>query len=156
MVDPEPVNLNTVRAVNDDLGAPVDRFVIMAKCAIRGCNESIADASIIGRLRTYWQTLLFDVRIRYLSFRAWFVERYIVLLQYLGRAPEGMTAALTSKLRTLHDMDDAKANRHISQRISLLNLEHTQRWKDRADTVNEWFFYIMGGDNTLPLIEHLE
>jgi len=83
---------------------------------------------------------------RYLSLRAWIVETYIHLLQYLGRAPEGMTEKLSSKLHTLQHMD---AKTEITQRISL-KLELSQRWKTRAENANEWFFHIMGGAYTLP------
>lgn len=45
---------------------------------------------------------------RAMSFRAWMVETYIWVLQYLGRAPKDMNK-LTSKLKTLHEMDAIKA-----------------------------------------------
>ena len=39
-----------------------------------------------------------------MSFRAWIVESYLEILQYLGRAPKDMDK-FTSKLKTLHELD---------------------------------------------------
>ena len=46
----------------------------------------------------------FLVVTRAMSFRAWMVESYLQILQYLGRAPKDMDK-LTSKLKTLHELD---------------------------------------------------
>ncbi|XP_078367254.1 putative aarF domain-containing protein kinase 5 isoform X1 [Oculina patagonica] len=97
-------NLNTVRAINQELGEPVDRFVLMARCAIAGVNGSIKHNSIWSKVKTSVELFVLDVRIRAMSFRAWMVETYIKVLQYLGRAPKDMNK-LTSKLKTLHDLD---------------------------------------------------
>ena len=45
-----------------------------------------------------------------MSFRAWMVESYLQILQYLGRAPKDMDK-LTSKLKTLHELDAIAAER---------------------------------------------
>ena len=39
-----------------------------------------------------------------MSFRAWMVETYIRVLQYLGRAPKDLDN-LTSKLKTLNELE---------------------------------------------------
>jgi hypothetical protein len=75
-----------------------------------------------------------------------------MLLQYLGRAPEGMSS-LTSKLRTLENLDSKSTNENeISSRIGL-KLQLTERWRTRAETANTWFFHIMGGAYTLPSVD---
>lgn len=103
-------NLNTVRAVNHELGEPVDRFVLMAKCAIAGIHGDIKSRNLWIKFKIYAELFVLKARIRALSFRAWIVETYIRVLQYLGRAPEGMDK-LTSKLKTLHDLDATAADR---------------------------------------------
>ena len=45
-----------------------------------------------------------------MSFRAWMVESYLQILQYLGCAPNDMDK-LTSKLKTLHELDAIAAER---------------------------------------------
>ena len=47
---------------------------------------------------------------RAMSFRAWMVESYLQILQYPGRAPKDMDK-LTSKLKTLHELDAIAAER---------------------------------------------
>ncbi|XP_068713692.1 uncharacterized aarF domain-containing protein kinase 5-like [Montipora foliosa] len=103
-------NLNTVRAVNHELGEPVDRFVLMAKCAIAGIHGDIKSRNLWIKFKIYAELLVLKARIRALSVRAWIVETYIRVLQYLGRAPEGMDE-FTSKLKTLHDLDATAADR---------------------------------------------
>ena len=45
-----------------------------------------------------------------MSFRAWMVESYLQILQYRWRAPKDMDK-LTSKLKTLHELDAIAAER---------------------------------------------
>ena len=52
----------------------------------------------------------FLVVTRAMSFKAWMVESYLQILQYLGRAPKDMDK-LTSKLKTLHELDAIAAER---------------------------------------------
>lgn len=47
---------------------------------------------------------------RAMSFRAWTVETYLRLLQYLGRAPKDMDK-FTSKMKTLQELDALAAER---------------------------------------------
>jgi len=103
-------NLNTVRAINQELGEPVDRFVLMARCAIAGVHGDIKHNSMWSKVKTSFESFVLDIRIRAMSFRAWMMETYIRVLQYLGRAPKDMDK-LTSKLKTLHELDTIKAQR---------------------------------------------
>ncbi|XP_074615968.1 putative aarF domain-containing protein kinase 5 isoform X1 [Acropora palmata] len=106
-------NLNTVRAISQELNDPVDRFVLMAKCAIAGTHGNIKSQSFWFKVKIYAESFILETRIRALSFRAWMVETYIRVLQYLGRAPEGVDK-FTSKLKTLHDLDAAASKRSNS------------------------------------------
>ena len=54
---------------------------------------------------------------RAMSFRAWMVETYIRFLQYVGRAPKDMDK-LTSKLKTLHELDSIAAQRSDHRTVS--------------------------------------
>lgn len=103
-------NLNTVRHINQELGEPVDRFVLMARCAIAGIHGHIKHSSLWSKMKTIFESYVLDVKIRAMSFRAWMVESYLQILQYLGRAPKDMDK-LTSKLKTLHELDAIAAER---------------------------------------------
>ncbi|KAJ7382323.1 putative aarF domain-containing protein kinase 5 [Desmophyllum pertusum] len=110
-------NLNTVRAINQELGEPVDRFVLMARCAIAGVHGDIKHNSVWSKVKTSFESFVLDVRIRAMSFRAWMVETYIRFLQYVGRAPKDMDK-LTSKLKTLHELDSIAAQRSDHRTVS--------------------------------------
>lgn len=97
-------NLNTVRAINQELGEPVDRFVLMAKCAIAGVHGDINNHGVLFKVKTFVESFVLETRIRIMSFRAWMVETYIRVLQYLGRAPKDLDN-LTSKLKTLNELE---------------------------------------------------
>ncbi|KAK7124732.1 hypothetical protein R3I94_018950 [Phoxinus phoxinus] len=64
-------NINTVRCINITLGAPVDRYFIMAKCAVRGWGRTLADDTrILPRLSvfrwfwSFWETVKFEFALR--------------------------------------------------------------------------------------------
>ncbi|XP_054911828.1 uncharacterized aarF domain-containing protein kinase 5 [Poeciliopsis prolifica] len=64
-------NINTVRSINIALGAPVDRYFVMAKCAVRGWGKIQADKTgILPRLRiirwcrSTWESFKFQVALR--------------------------------------------------------------------------------------------
>ncbi|XP_056110551.1 uncharacterized aarF domain-containing protein kinase 5 isoform X2 [Rhinichthys klamathensis goyatoka] len=64
-------NINTVRCINITLGAPVDRYFIMAKCAVRGWGRTLADDTrILPRLSvfrwfwSFWQSVKFEFALR--------------------------------------------------------------------------------------------
>ncbi|KAF5903678.1 putative aarF domain-containing protein kinase 5 isoform X1, partial [Clarias magur] len=55
-------NINTVRSINVALGAPVDRYALMAKSAVRGWGKARADESRV-RLRwiwSFWEDVKFE------------------------------------------------------------------------------------------------
>ncbi|KAM8811111.1 putative aarF domain-containing protein kinase 5 [Eudromia elegans] len=64
-------NINTVRSINGALGAPVDRYFLMAKSAVRSFSRLRGDrasglrGSRLGRwLRVAWDSLKFEVALR--------------------------------------------------------------------------------------------
>ncbi|KAG1947437.1 uncharacterized aarF domain-containing protein kinase 5 isoform X2 [Pimephales promelas] len=64
-------NINTVRCINITLGAPVDRYFIMAKCAVRGWGRTLADDTrILPRLSvfrwfwSFWESVKFEFALR--------------------------------------------------------------------------------------------
>ncbi|XP_051728443.1 uncharacterized aarF domain-containing protein kinase 5 isoform X2 [Ctenopharyngodon idella] len=64
-------NINTVRCINITLGAPVDRYFIMAKCAVRGWGRTQAnDTRILPKLSffrwvwTFWESVKFEFALR--------------------------------------------------------------------------------------------
>ncbi|KAM3858620.1 putative aarF domain-containing protein kinase 5 [Diretmus argenteus] len=64
-------NLNTVRSINISLGAPADRYFVMAKSAVRGWGKIQAERpGMLPRLwvfrwmRTTWESLKFELSLR--------------------------------------------------------------------------------------------
>ncbi|MED6265747.1 putative aarF domain-containing protein kinase 5 [Characodon lateralis] len=64
-------NINTVRSINITLGAPVDRYFLMAKSAVRGWGKiQVEKLGILPRIRiiswcrTTWESLKFQVALR--------------------------------------------------------------------------------------------
>ncbi|PWA15300.1 hypothetical protein CCH79_00008579, partial [Gambusia affinis] len=64
-------NINTVRSINITLGAPVDRYFVMAKSAVRGWGKIQAEKTgilprlrVISWYRTAWESLKFQVALR--------------------------------------------------------------------------------------------
>ncbi|XP_032378949.1 putative aarF domain-containing protein kinase 5 isoform X1 [Etheostoma spectabile] len=65
-------NINTVRSINITLGAPVDRYFVMAKSAVRGWGKMQAEKrGMLPRLwifrwvRTTWEGLKFELALRW-------------------------------------------------------------------------------------------
>ncbi|XP_075405218.1 putative aarF domain-containing protein kinase 5 isoform X2 [Tenrec ecaudatus] len=64
-------NINTVRAINAALGAPVDRYFLMAKSAVSGWSrlvgasyQGIYHVGLLRRIKVIWETLKFEVALR--------------------------------------------------------------------------------------------
>uniref|UniRef100_A0A3Q2VXV0 AarF domain containing kinase 5 n=1 Tax=Haplochromis burtoni TaxID=8153 RepID=A0A3Q2VXV0_HAPBU len=64
-------NINTVRSINIRLGAPVDRYFVMAKSAVRGWGKIQAEkVGVLPQLwlfrwgRTAWESVKFEVALR--------------------------------------------------------------------------------------------
>ncbi|XP_062501470.1 uncharacterized aarF domain-containing protein kinase 5-like [Corticium candelabrum] len=82
-------NMNQVRAVNKELGTPVDRYVVMARRAIGGIldDKEGNNNGQLHHLRIAFERFKFDCRLRYSSFKLWLTVSYLRLLAFLGRAP---------------------------------------------------------------------
>ncbi|TRY96812.1 hypothetical protein DNTS_015986 [Danionella cerebrum] len=64
-------NINTIRCINITLGAPVDRYWLMAKCAVRGWGRIQAeDTLVLSRLTvfhwvcSFWESVKFEFVLR--------------------------------------------------------------------------------------------
>ncbi|KAM9626830.1 putative aarF domain-containing protein kinase 5 [Trichechus inunguis] len=64
-------NINTVRAINASLGAPVDRYFLMAKSAVKGWSrlgggtyQGIYRFSLLRQIKVVWELLKFEVALR--------------------------------------------------------------------------------------------
>ncbi|KAF0047586.1 hypothetical protein F2P81_001219 [Scophthalmus maximus] len=84
-------NINTVRSINIALGAPVDRYCVMAKSAVRGWGKIQAEtAGVLPRLwvfrwvRTTWESLRFELALRSEMAVMNLTRSFLSLLSYLG------------------------------------------------------------------------
>ncbi|XP_014909501.1 putative aarF domain-containing protein kinase 5 isoform X1 [Poecilia latipinna] len=84
-------NINTVRSINITLGAPVDRYFVMAKSAVRGWGKIQAEKTgilprlrIISWLRTTWESLKFQVALRSEMAIMRLTRTCLRLLEFLG------------------------------------------------------------------------
>uniref|UniRef100_A0A3P8S967 AarF domain containing kinase 5 n=1 Tax=Amphiprion percula TaxID=161767 RepID=A0A3P8S967_AMPPE len=84
-------NINTVRSINITLGAPVDRYFVMAKSAVRGWGKIQAEKTgILPRLwvfcwgRTTWESLKFEVALRSEMAMMSLTRAFLRLLEYVG------------------------------------------------------------------------
>ncbi|XP_034561245.1 LOW QUALITY PROTEIN: uncharacterized aarF domain-containing protein kinase 5 [Notolabrus celidotus] len=77
-------NINTVRSINITLGAPVDRYCVMAKSAVRGWGKIQAERTRMTRLwifswvRSTWEGFKFELVLRWemasMSVTRWFLS----------------------------------------------------------------------------------
>ncbi|XP_035887505.1 uncharacterized aarF domain-containing protein kinase 5 isoform X1 [Phyllostomus discolor] len=88
-------NINTVRAINTTLGAPVDRYFLMAKSAVRGWSRllgtaqpSVYGASLLRHLRVVWETFKFEVALRLETLSMRLTVLLVRALVYLGLMPQ--------------------------------------------------------------------
>ncbi|XP_021178865.2 uncharacterized aarF domain-containing protein kinase 5 isoform X1 [Fundulus heteroclitus] len=86
-------NINTVRSINITLGAPVDRYFVMAKSAVRGWGKIQAGKTgilprlrILGWCRTTWESLKFQVAVRSEMAIVSLTRTFLRLLEVLGLA----------------------------------------------------------------------
>ncbi|CAJ1084211.1 LOW QUALITY PROTEIN: uncharacterized aarF domain-containing protein kinase 5 [Xyrichtys novacula] len=84
-------NINTVRSINITLGAPVDRYFVMAKSAVRGWGKMQTERTrmltrlwIFSWIRSTWEGLKFELALRWemaaMSLTRWFLST----LSFLG------------------------------------------------------------------------
>ncbi|XP_077703823.1 putative aarF domain-containing protein kinase 5 isoform X1 [Canis aureus] len=98
-------NINTVRAINTTLGAPVDRYFLMAKSAVRGWSrlagavyQNIYGASLLRHIKVLWETFKFEVALRLETLSMRLTALLVRLLVRLGLLPE--TQGLSEFLET--------------------------------------------------------
>ncbi|KAL4629933.1 putative aarF domain-containing protein kinase 5 isoform X1 [Arapaima gigas] len=84
-------NVNTVRSINIVLGAPVDRYFVMAKSAVRGWGRIRAnDSGPLPRLRVFhwlwstWEGLKFECALRSEMMKMSLTRSLLSLLSYFG------------------------------------------------------------------------
>uniref|UniRef100_A0A8C9KY72 AarF domain containing kinase 5 n=1 Tax=Phocoena sinus TaxID=42100 RepID=A0A8C9KY72_PHOSS len=88
-------NLNTVRAINTALGAPVDRYFLMAKSAVRGWSrlagapcQNTYGASLLRHIRVIWESLKFEVALRLETLSMQITALLVRVLVHLGLMPK--------------------------------------------------------------------
>lgn len=81
-------NINTVRSINITLGAPVDRYFIMAKSAVRGWSRLVGKkrpgAGIFRWFKMVWETLKFEFALRLEILTMKMTATLLQLLAYSG------------------------------------------------------------------------
>ncbi|MGH0120746.1 UNVERIFIED_CONTAM: hypothetical protein FKN15_029882, partial [Acipenser sinensis] len=88
-------NINTVRCINIALGAPVDRYFLMAKSAVRGWSWMQAERSrrlpqigVIRWLWVVWENVKFEFSLRSEVVMMRLMTSLLRLLVYFGRIPQ--------------------------------------------------------------------
>ncbi|XP_020946123.1 uncharacterized aarF domain-containing protein kinase 5 isoform X3 [Sus scrofa] len=88
-------NVNTVRAINTALGAPVDRYFLMAKSAVRGWSrlagtgrQDAYGARLLRHVRVVWETFKFEVALRLETLSMQLTALLVRVLVHLGLLPE--------------------------------------------------------------------
>ncbi|XP_066064891.1 uncharacterized aarF domain-containing protein kinase 5 isoform X5 [Chamaea fasciata] len=84
-------NINTVRSVHAALGAPADRCGIMARSAVRSWSRLRGGpgGSLRQRLHLGWESLKFELALRFEWFRFRFLAAALRLLSRWGALPPG-------------------------------------------------------------------
>ncbi|XP_077022615.1 putative aarF domain-containing protein kinase 5 isoform X2 [Tamandua tetradactyla] len=84
-------NLNTVRAINAALGAPVDRYFLMAKSAVKAWSRlegatyrGIYGFSLLRQIKVFWEMLKFEVALRLEMASMWLTAHLVRTLVRLG------------------------------------------------------------------------
>ncbi|KAM9838725.1 putative aarF domain-containing protein kinase 5 isoform 1-T1 [Aulostomus maculatus] len=84
-------NINTVRSINISLGAPVDRYFVMAKSAVRCWGKIQAERTgilhrfwLVRWFRTSWESLKFEVALRSEMAIMSLTRSLLSLLSYFG------------------------------------------------------------------------
>lgn len=92
-------NLNTVRAINQELGEPVDRYRLLCDCAIAGLNQDISKMSFLRKVKVFVEQYWLRALLKFYSFQDHAFGMYINLLRYLGLAPQSFDfAEMTKKM----------------------------------------------------------
>ncbi|MCI4391747.1 hypothetical protein PGIGA_G00137960 [Pangasianodon gigas] len=84
-------NINTVRSINVALGAPVDRYALMAKSAVRGWGKARADESrllprvtLLRWIWSFWEDVKFECALRSEMMMMSVTRCVLQLLSYCG------------------------------------------------------------------------
>ncbi|XP_064910763.1 uncharacterized aarF domain-containing protein kinase 5 [Columba livia] len=84
-------NINTVRSIHVALGAPVDRYTLMAKAAVRSWSRltgvklgGIGAIGVFCWFRVFWESLKFEVALRFESLSARVTMSLLRLLLHWG------------------------------------------------------------------------
>ncbi|MCJ8745985.1 hypothetical protein PDJAM_G00136670 [Pangasius djambal] len=84
-------NINTVRSINVALGAPVDRYGLMAKSAVRGWGKARADESrllprvtLLRWIWSFWEDVKFECALRSEMMMMSLTRCVLQLLSYCG------------------------------------------------------------------------
>ncbi|XP_071959202.1 uncharacterized aarF domain-containing protein kinase 5-like [Antedon mediterranea] len=80
-------NVNTIRSINKELGMPVDRYTLMAKCAASGVAIQKGRNHVVNYALSLYGRLRFDFQLRLNQVQNWFLLSYLGILQYLGYIP---------------------------------------------------------------------
>ncbi|XP_074427898.1 putative aarF domain-containing protein kinase 5, partial [Larus michahellis] len=89
-------NLNTVRSLHAALGAPVDRYVLMARSAVRSWSRLSAGRGRGGAgrwVRGLWEGLKFELALRLGSLSTRLAASLLRLLGSCGLVPQGRQLA---------------------------------------------------------------
>ncbi|XP_022107730.1 uncharacterized aarF domain-containing protein kinase 5-like [Acanthaster planci] len=94
-------NLNTVRAINQELGMSVDRYTVMARCAARQSSSSLSQQGrLFGRVKGYYRQIVLELRLcgTYLTNLVYiYMARVLRILGWMStEAEEQLTASLQS------------------------------------------------------------
>ncbi|XP_060065655.1 uncharacterized aarF domain-containing protein kinase 5-like isoform X2 [Ylistrum balloti] len=82
-------NMNTIRAICREHGHVVDRYGIMARSAITGCQKTGEfHMSLSGRVRAWWERFIYDYNIQLEKMKMWAGVLYIRIMAYFGRMPD--------------------------------------------------------------------
>ncbi|XP_065828511.1 uncharacterized aarF domain-containing protein kinase 5-like isoform X2 [Oscarella lobularis] len=83
-------NMNHVRSIHKELGSPVNRFKIMALCAIDGAYADRDEHRFTERLKLKAERFLFNWKLWTISLKQRIFMWYIRLLQFVGRVPKDL------------------------------------------------------------------
>lgn len=81
-------NLNTVRAINQELGELVDRYSLLCDCAIAGLNRTNVKMGYIQKLKIFSEQCWLRILLKYYAFQDSAFNVYIKVLKCLRLAPE--------------------------------------------------------------------
>lgn len=88
-------NNNLLRSINQDLGVPVNRFLIMARQAVRGLHTQVDEEKVVGwssslaqQTRATVSRIQFEVRLAAFLLSYWLFDMFLTVLIKLGRVKE--------------------------------------------------------------------